>query len=112
MFSFLKKKSSGPDSDQGITDKPGSGWFAQLKSGLSRTGDQLTGLFSRGGKIDDDLYDELETILVTADVGMDATNALLADLRHQVREQRLSEASELKEALAYCLLKLLGKKEG
>jgi fused signal recognition particle receptor len=107
MFSFLKKKSSGPDSDQGITDKPGSGWFAQLKSGLSRTGDQLTGLFSRGGKIDDDLYDELETILVTADVGMDATNALLADLRHQVREQRLSEASELKEALAYCLLKLL-----
>ena len=107
MFSFLKKKSSGPGRDQGITDKPGSSWFTQLKSGLARTGDQLTGLFSRGGKIDDDLYEELETILVTADVGLNATNALLADLRHQVREQRLSEASELKEALAYCLIKLL-----
>ncbi len=107
MFSFLKKKSSGPENDQANKDKSGSSWFAQLKSGLARTSDQLTGLFSRGGKIDDDLYDELETILVTADVGLNATQALLADLRHQVKERRLSEASELKEALAHCLLKLL-----
>jgi fused signal recognition particle receptor len=107
MFSFLKKNPSGPENDQANKDKSGSGWFAQLKSGLARTSDQLTGLFSRGGKIDDDLYEELETILITADVGMDATLALLADLRHQVKERRLSEASELKEALAHCLLKLL-----
>ena len=107
MFSFLKKRSPGPANDQASKDKPGSGWFAQLKSGLARTGDQLTGLFSRGGKIDDDLYEELETILVTADVGMDATRALLADLRHHVKEHRLSEASQMKEALALCLLKLL-----
>ena len=107
MFSFLKKKSSGPDSDQDNADTPGSKWFTQLKSGLARTGDQLSGLFNRGGKIDDDLYEELETILVTADVGMNATQALLAELRHQVKEQRLSQASELKEALAHCLLRLL-----
>ena len=107
MFSFLKKRSPGPANDQASKDKPGSGWFAQLKSGLARTGDQLTGLFSSGGKIDDDLYEELETILITADVGMDATRALLADLRHHVKEHRLSEASQMKEALAHCLLKLL-----
>lgn len=107
MFSFLKKKSSGPENDQANKDKSGSSWFAQLKSGLARTSEQLTGLFGRGGKIDNDLYDELETILVTADVGLNATQALLADLRHQVKERRLSEASELKEALAHCLLKLL-----
>jgi fused signal recognition particle receptor len=107
MLSFLKKKSSGSENDPASKDKSGSSWFAQLKSGLARTGDQLTGLFSRRGKIDDDLYDELETILITADVGMDATRALLADLRHQVKERHLSEASELKEALAHCLLKLL-----
>ena len=102
MFNFLKKNS--PD----IADtKSGSGWFAQLKSGLARTGGQLTDLFGRGGKIDDDLYEELETILITADVGLNATQALLADLRHQVKEQRLSEAAQLKEALALCLLKLL-----
>jgi fused signal recognition particle receptor len=102
MFSFLKKNASG-SSDA----KPDSGWIARLKSGLARTGDQITDLFGRGGKIDDDLYEELETILITADVGMAATNALLADLRHHVREQRLSEAAQLKEALAECLLKLL-----
>ena len=86
---------------------PNTNWLAKLKSGLARTGDQLTGLFSGGGKIDDDLYEELETILITADVGMDATRALLIDLRHHVKEHRLNEASQMKEALAHCLLKLL-----
>ena len=98
MFNVLTKRSS---------DNTGSDWFAQLKSGLARTSGQLSGLFSRGGRIDDDLYDELETILISADVGMNATNVLLADLRHQVKEQRLSEAAQLKAALAQCLLKLL-----
>jgi len=107
MFSFLKKKSSGPENEQGSSDNPVSNWFVQLRSGLARTGDQLTGLFSRGGKIDDDLYEELETILITADVGMDATRALLADLRHHVKTQDLNEAAQVKEALAHCLLKLL-----
>ena len=107
MFSFLKKRSPGPENDQANKDKSGSGWFAQLKSSLARTGGQLTDLFGSGGKIDDDLYEELETILISADVGMDATRALLADLRHHVKEHRLSEASQMKEALAHCLLKLL-----
>ncbi|MDD5384576.1 MAG: signal recognition particle-docking protein FtsY [Gallionella sp.] len=109
MFSFLKKNPpASPDAKPGDQDaKPGNGWIARLKSGLARTGSQLTGLFGRGGKIDDDLYEELETILITADVGMDATNALLADLRRYVREHHLSEAAQLKEALAHCLLKLL-----
>jgi len=102
MFSFLKKNP--PESSKTKSD---GGWVARLKSGLARTGSQLTDLFSRGGKIDDDLYEELETILITADVGMDATGALLADLRRRVKEQHLSEAAELKEALAHCLLKLL-----
>jgi fused signal recognition particle receptor len=102
MFSFLKKNSSAP-----ADAKPDGGWIARLKSGLARTGSQITDLFSRGGKIDEDLYEELETILITADVGMTATNALLADLRHLVRERKLTEAGQLKEALAECLLKLL-----
>ena len=109
MFSFLKKNPpAAPDAKpDNQAAKPGDGWIARLKSGLARTGSQLTGLFGRGGKIDDDLYEELETILITADVGMDATNALLADLRRYVREHHLSEAAQLKEALAHCLLKLL-----
>jgi fused signal recognition particle receptor len=102
MFGFLKKTLPGTPEE-----KPGDGWVARLKSGLARTGSQLTGLFGSGGKIDDDLYEELETILITADVGMDATSALLADLRYYVKEHRLSEAAQMKEALAHCLLKLL-----
>ncbi|HEU0189182.1 MAG TPA: signal recognition particle-docking protein FtsY [Gallionella sp.] len=102
MFSFLKKSPSNTSSENS-----GSGWILRLKSGLASTGNQLTELFSRGGRIDDDLYEELETILITADVGMDATNALLADLRRQVREQHLLESAQLREALAHCLLKLL-----
>ena len=81
-------------------------WLAQLKSGLSRTGQQFVGLFG-SGKIEAHLYDELETILITADVGMDATHALLSDLRRQVKERHLSEATQLKAALAHALLKLL-----
>ena len=102
MFSFLKKNPINTSSE-----KPASGWLSRLRSGLARTGGQITDLLSRGGKIDDDLYEELETILITADVGTDATLALLADLRRQVKEQHLVEASQLREALAHCLLKLL-----
>ncbi|MFZ2541297.1 MAG: signal recognition particle-docking protein FtsY [Gallionella sp.] len=112
MFSFLKKKSAYPESGQSTQDKPTqdnpkTSWFEQLKLGLARTGGQLTDLFSSSGRIDEDLYEELETILITADVGLDATNALLADLRRQVKEQHLIEAAQLKVALAHSLLKLL-----
>jgi fused signal recognition particle receptor len=107
MFSFLKKNKSEPVVEP-IVEKPAKSWVERLKSGLARTGNQLADLFGGGGKIDDDLYEELETILITADVGMDATRALLADLRRHVKEHKLSEAAELKAGLAHCLLKLLG----
>ncbi len=105
MFSFLKKKK--PKPELSIPAAEPVTWLSRLKSGLVRTSSQLTDLFSRGGKIDDDLYEELETILITADVGMDATNALLADLRRYVKLHKLHEAGQMKAALAACLLKLL-----
>ncbi|MCX7193433.1 MAG: signal recognition particle-docking protein FtsY [Proteobacteria bacterium] len=104
MFSFLKKNTPEKIADTVVEKRS---WIERLKSGLSRTGNQLADLFSRGGKIDDDLYEELETILITSDVGMDATRALLADLRRHVKEHKLIEAAELKAGLAHCLLKLL-----
>jgi len=107
MFSFLKKSTPDKIPANGV-EKPALSWVERLKSGLARTGSQLSDLFSRGGKIDDDLYEELETILITSDVGMDATRALLADLRRHVKEHKLSEAAELKAGLAHCLLRLLG----
>ena len=106
MFSFLKKSNPEKATDT-VVEKPGKSWIDRLKTGLARTGNQLADLFGSGGKIDEELYEELETILITADVGMDATRALLSDLRRHVKENKLSEASELKAGLAHCLLKLL-----
>ena len=102
MLSFLKKSPPKP-----ITKRSQISWVSRLKDGLARTGSQLTDLFSRSGQINDDLYEELETILITSDVGLSATHSLLADLRLRVKEQHLTEAAQLKEALTYCLLKLL-----
>ena len=106
MFSFLKKpfteNSSAPEDN---AEK--SGWMEKLKSGLARTGGQFAGLFKIGGKIDDALYEELETTLLSADVGMDATVFLLEELRRQVKVQHLDDAQQLKQALAQCLVQLL-----
>jgi fused signal recognition particle receptor len=105
MLGFLKKSVSGPAHEE--LAKQDSSWLGRLKSGLARTGSQLSGLFALGGKIDDELYDELETILITSDVGMDATRMLLADVRRQVKESHLTDTAQLKEALSHSLLKLL-----
>ena len=89
-------------------------WTERLKKGLSKTrsqlGSQLAGLFS-GGKIDEDVYEELETILLTSDVGVNATQALLEDIRGRVNRQSLSDTSQLKSALKESLTDLLAPLE-
>jgi fused signal recognition particle receptor len=100
MFGFLKKSDSANSPEK-------TNWLGRLKSGLARTGDQLSELLGRGGRIDEELYEELETILITSDVGMDATRLLLADVRYQVKEHKLTEPVQIKDALAHALLKLL-----
>lgn len=89
--------------------------FAQrLKQGLSKTrkqfGNQLAGLFG-GGKIDEDVYEELETILLTSDVGINATTKLLDNLRKRVKANALDDTAQLKEALKAELLELLSPLE-
>ncbi len=95
-----------------VMEKPEKpGWTVRLRQGLKRTreqlGRQLSGVFSRGGKIDDDLYEELETVLLTADVGVQATTALLDNLRLRVKQQKLTEAADMRMALHDALLELL-----
>lgn len=85
-------------------------WTERLKAGLSKTRDKLgkslAGLFG-GGKIDEELYEELETVLLTADMGMDATVHLLQDVRERVSLRGLKDASELKGALKDSLNQLI-----
>jgi fused signal recognition particle receptor len=103
-----------PPELQETTEKPSS-WAARLKQGLARTraqlGHQLTSLFSSHAKIDEELYEELETILLTSDVGVDATQYLLDDLRKRVKRDRLSDAQQLQLALQQSLTELLAPLE-
>ena len=71
-----------------------------------KLGKRLSGILG-GGKIDENLYEELETVLITADVGIDATTWLLNTLRKQVKKEGLTDATQLKEALKESLLILL-----
>ncbi len=75
-----------------------STWLSRLKQGLSRTGQNIGGLFV-GVKVDESLFDDLETALIMADAGVEATEKLLAALRMRVRKERLAEAGQVKAAL-------------
>ncbi|HBZ92829.1 MAG TPA: signal recognition particle-docking protein FtsY, partial [Pseudomonas sp.] len=70
-------------------DKPG--FFARLKQGLSKTsaslGEGMASLFLGKKAIDDDLLDDLETRLLTADVGVEATTAIIGNLTQRVARQ-------------------------
>ncbi|MDR5770416.1 MULTISPECIES: signal recognition particle-docking protein FtsY [unclassified Caballeronia] len=81
-------------------------WLARLRNGLSKTSTSLTGIFV-GAKIDEDLYEELETALLMSDAGVDATEYLLESLREKVRAERLTDATQVKAALRVLLIDLL-----
>ncbi|WP_026076011.1 signal recognition particle-docking protein FtsY [Noviherbaspirillum massiliense] len=81
-------------------------WLARLKAGLSKTSSSLTTLFV-GAKIDDELYDELESALLMADAGVEATQYLLNALKKKVKEEKLTEAAQVKAALRSLLIGLL-----
>ena len=87
-----------------------SGWFSRLKQGLTKSRDKLGKSLATvfgGGQIDEDLYEELETVLLTSDMGVEATERLLADVRKRVTLKGLKDASELKQALKEALRELL-----
>lgn len=105
MFSIFKSKKD----NSGKASEP-VGFAGKIRQGLTRTrqnlGKQLSGLF-RGRKIDETLYEELETALLTADTGITATNRLLESLRKQVKRDALSDSEQLKTALQDALIELL-----
>jgi fused signal recognition particle receptor len=87
------------------TDKKQS-WMTRLKAGLSKTSSNLSLLFV-GARIDEDLYEELESALLMSDAGMDATQYLLDNLRRKVKEDKLLDAAAVKAALRTLLVDLL-----
>lgn len=81
-------------------------WINRLKAGLSKTSSNLTTLFV-GAKIDEDLYEELESALLVSDAGVEATQSLLDALKKKVKDERLTNADQVKNALRTLLIDLL-----
>jgi len=125
MFSFFKKKSKEPspslpssasspveelhDELVAAPETPAEqkrSWLARLKTGLSKTSSSLTTLFV-GAEIGEELYEELESALLTSDAGVDATQFLLNALKKKVKDEKLTEAEQVKTALRSLLIDLL-----
>ena len=86
--------------------KPSISWMQRLKSGLSRTSSNLSTLFI-GTRIDEALYEELESALLMADAGVSATTQLLDALKTRVKQDKLTEAAQVKSALRALMIDLL-----
>jgi len=105
MFGFNKtaKKTNAENSQSSL--------FSRLKDGLSGTRNNinsgLSNLFLSKKKIDDELLEEIETILITADLGIDATSAIIAELTEKSNRNKLTDATALYAALRQQLLDIL-----
>jgi fused signal recognition particle receptor len=107
MFSFFRKKPADPAATPAIEPTPDrAGWLARLSAGLRKTGGSIAQVFT-GTRIDDALYDELESALLMADAGVKATEFLLADLRRRVKDSKTTEPAAVKALLADAVAELL-----
>ncbi len=116
MFGFLKKSAgeqsalAGPPPAE-TADRPAvASWQQRLKIGLARTraqfGGKLKSLFARG-KVDDELLEDLETLLLSSDVGLDATQHLLYHLKMRAKRERLDTPEAIQRALSDIFYELL-----
>lgn len=79
------------------------GFFEKLKTGLSKTRDNLTDkmneVFNLAVTIDEDLYEELEEILITSDIGVDTSVEIIERLRKRIREEKIKDVEEVRPCL-------------
>lgn len=92
-----------------------TGFFSRLKEGLSKTRagltDKLADLFLGSRAIDENLLEELETLLITADVGIEATQRIISDLTRRVSRKELGDGQALLIALKDNMQKVLAEVE-
>ena len=90
-----------------------AGFFAQLKEGLTKTRENFVGkieeVFTGRKKIDEELYEELEEVLIRSDVGVNTSFELVERLRKEVKNLKISEPSELSQVLQELITELLGE---
>ena len=81
-------------------------WFSKLQDGLRKTGSNISTVFT-GSRIDDQLYEDLETALLMADAGVSATEHLLADVKRRVKEGGMTHPVAVRNALIESITALL-----
>ena len=110
--SRVEKPAAEPLRSEATAEKEG-GWFSRLREGLSKTRSniigQISGLLRVGRTIDEELMEEIEEILIQADVGVNTTLELMDNVREVVRQKGLNDASELAEILKQEILNILGE---
>lgn len=114
MFGFFKKSPGQPPAPTSPVVIEGTApvvpWRHRLKAGLARTRAQFSGrlksLFSRG-KVDDELLEDLESLLLSSDVGLDATQHLLYQLKMRAKRDRLDTPEAIQRALSEIFHELL-----
>lgn len=88
-------------------------FFEKLKAGLSKTKNtifsQVDNLFKSFVKVDDDLLEELEELLIMADVGVESTEEIIEKLRERIKDERLKDSEEVKNALMDILKGMIGE---
>lgn len=89
------------------------GFFDKLKAGLNKTKNafvsQVDNLFKSFVKVDEELFEELEELLICADVGVSTTEEILERLRDRVKEERMTESEDVKTALKEILADMVGE---
>ncbi|MDA8229168.1 MAG: signal recognition particle-docking protein FtsY [Desulfitobacterium hafniense] len=92
-----------------------AGFFAQLKEGLAKTRqsfvEKVEQIFTGRGKIDEDMYEELEEVLIRSDVGVKTSMELVQRLRQEVKSRKIVDAGELKSVLQELIVELMGEEK-
>ena len=94
-------------------EKIGMGFLDKLKSGLSKTKNaifgQIDNVLKAFVKVDEELLEELEELLITSDVGVNATEEIIDRLREQIKDGRLKEKEQVVGALKEILTDMIGE---
>ena len=87
------------------------GLFDKLKSGLSKTKetftDKITEVLNLSVTIDEDMYEELEEILITSDIGMDTTMKIIDNLKKKIKDDKIKDPADVKPCLKEVINEIL-----
>ena len=87
------------------------GLFGKIRDGLKKTRDSVSamvgGVIKSFDKIDEDFYEELEETLILCDIGVSATGRIMEELRQRVKDEKISEPSDIKELLISIITQML-----